>query len=111
VLDRPLDQARRSIRWAMARPSSPNSSRTMKATSPGSRGRRVADSVVLVVVHVAQAADRPGGQWSITKGVKVDASEVDGCGPVAVTVDIYSHAHGSDPGAAWMRVRRLLPRR
>jgi hypothetical protein len=89
VLDRPLDQARRSIRWAMARPpSSPNSSRTMKATSPGSRGRRVADSVVLVVVHVEQAADRPGGQWSITEGVEVDASEVDGCGPVAVTVDI-----------------------
>ena len=64
-----------------------------------SRSPHVADRVVLDVVHVTQAADRPGGQRPIAEGVEVDAGEVDGCGPVAVTVDVYSHAHGSDPGA------------
>ena len=34
---------------------------------------QVADRVVLDVVHVPQAADRPGGQRPITEGVEVDA--------------------------------------
>ena len=57
---------------------------------------QVADGVVLDVVHVAQAADDLGGQRLVAECVEVDARQVDGGGPVAVAVDVASHAPGSE---------------